>query len=403
MRSLAVALAIGGALIGTGHGAATQPADSTTFRSRHYQVTTNLDAREANRIAGHMDRVYEEYDRRFAAFPVKGGTSYPLYIFSTQERYLEHLRGDGIDGSNTAGVFYISPEDDGLATFVGGMPRSVLLSTLQHEGFHQFAWSRIGRRVPVWANEGLAEYFGAAYLVRRRFMLGQVEEGRLERLRTAIEQGRAIPLERLLSMTDREWSARVSGGHEQAGLQYDQAWSVAHFLIEGDRGKYERMFLAYLEAVGTGLQHQQAFERAFGTTDYGSFEAAWKRHVAKIEPDPVSTALVRLSFLARGLQGLHEAGRTPGTFDALRKELVDSTFKAFSMTHGSFRVLSAEDTSLFEVPPEKAGADPGTPELVASGDPELPPALRSRVGRTTANVVWTRDASGALSYEIEIE
>jgi hypothetical protein len=380
-----------------------QPEGMTTFRSRHYTVITDLDRREAEAVARHMDRVYDEYDRRFAAFPVKGGTSFPLYVFSTREKYEGHLSADGVNGANTAGMFFITGEGDGLAAWVGGMPRSSLRSVLQHEGFHQFAWSRIGRHVPTWANEGLAEYFGGAYLVRNRFMLGRVDALRLARLKHALEQGKTIPFGRLLSLSNREWSERVAGAHEDADLQYDQAWSIVHFLIEGDRGKYEGMFVKYLEAVGTGLQHRQAFERAFGTADYAEFENAWKRHVSKLEPDPLSTARLRLSFLARGMQGLFEAGRAPASLDELRRALVDAKFKAVTLMHGSFTRLTAEDPAMFEVPPEKPGGAPGSPELVASTDPKLPPALRSRVGRLAATIVWSRDKAGDLAYDIDIE
>lgn len=383
--------------------AALQPQGMTSFRSRHYQVITDLDRREADEIARHMDRVFEEYDRRFAAFPVKGGTSFPLYVFLTHQGYLDYLKSEGISASNTAGMFFKSGEGDGLATFVGGMPRSSVKSTLQHEGFHQFAWSRIGRHVPMWANEGLAEYFGAAYLVRNRFVLGRVEEGRLTRLKQAIADGRTIPFAALLSMSRQEWNGRVAAGHEGSDLQYSQSWSVVHFLIEGDRGKYQDMFVKYLEGVGQGLQHQQAFGKAFGTTDYEEFEGAWKRHVAKLEPDPVSTASMRLSFLARGVQGLHGAGQTPATFEELKTRLVEAKFKAFRPSHGGYTELSAEDPSMFEVPPEKPGGPVGTPELVESKDPELPPSLRAKVGRVTASVVWKKDKSGELGYEIEIE
>ena len=35
----------------------------------------------------------------------------------------------------------------------------------QHEGFHQFAWSRFAEDLPVWVNEGMAEFFGESVIV----------------------------------------------------------------------------------------------------------------------------------------------------------------------------------------------------------------------------------------------
>lgn len=380
-----------------------QPRGMTTFRSKHYQVTTDLDRAEAAEIARHMDRVFDEYNRRFASFGVKASKSFTLYLFRRQRDYVEYLEKDGVNAANTGGIFYIGPEGDGLASYLEGNGRAGLLRTLQHEGFHQFAWVRIGRNLPAWANEGLAEYFGYAYAAKTRFVLGRVEEVPLARLKRAIERDRTIPFGALLTMTDEQWSRRVTSDHEESGLQYAQSWSVVHFLIEGERGRHAGRFIEYLKGVSSGMQHEQAFAKAFGSTDYAPFEAAWKKHVLALEPDPMSTATGRLDILARALEGLHGAGRSPSTLDELRRALIDAGFTARRFSHAGIVEVKAQDPTLFETPPEKPGAPPGAPELLPSKKPELPPGLSAKVGRLTATVVWKRDKAGELSYEIEID
>lgn len=380
-----------------------QPRGMITFRSRRYQVTTDLDRADAEDIARHMDRVYDEYDRRFASFGVKASKSFTLYLFRRNADYIDFLRRDGVNAANTGGIFYVGPEGDGLATFVEGQTRESLLHTLRHEGFHQFAWARIGRNLPPWANEGIAEYFGNARETRVRFLLGRVDDATLAGLQRAIEGGRSIPFSKLLTMSSTEWGTRVASGDGDAGLLYDQSWSIVHFLIEGDRGRYAGMFSEYLRCIASGMTHRQAFEKSFGTRDESEFEAAWKRHVSALEPDPLSTASLRLTFLARGLQALHEAGSTPATFEELRRTLEQVPFKAKRFTAAGWQEWSAANPGVFDIPPEKPGGPATTPELVAGVTPDLPPELHARVGRTALTIRWRRAKSGELGFDLEIE
>ena len=46
--------------------------------------------------------------------------------------------------------------------------------TVQHEGFHQFAHVVIRGDLPIWVNEGLAEYFGEAVFTGDGFVSGVI-------------------------------------------------------------------------------------------------------------------------------------------------------------------------------------------------------------------------------------
>ena len=123
--------------------------------------------------------MFEEYARRLSGFRTLSRELFPLYLFATEDNYLRFFAERGIDGSNTVGMFFVNGQGSGLATWLGDQPMPRVLSTLQHEGFHQFAWSHISRDLPQWVNEGLAEYFGEALLVRGKFRIGQASESKL--------------------------------------------------------------------------------------------------------------------------------------------------------------------------------------------------------------------------------
>ncbi|MCH7870980.1 MAG: hypothetical protein IID33_04705, partial [Planctomycetes bacterium] len=115
-------------------------------RGRRYQITTDVDRKLAKQIANHMDRVYAEYDRRLSDFHARDSRAMPLYILSTRKAYMKIMRENfGINASNTSGMFFVNERGPMLSAWVQGQSRARLFETLRHEGFHQFAWARIGR------------------------------------------------------------------------------------------------------------------------------------------------------------------------------------------------------------------------------------------------------------------
>ena len=103
----------------------------TTFQSDCYEVATNLERREAVRIAHHMDQVFREYERRLSSFGTRNAKRIRLYLLASQQDYQEHLSEQGIDGTNSGGMFYVIGGEAGLATFEEGQSRRRMLGEAQ--------------------------------------------------------------------------------------------------------------------------------------------------------------------------------------------------------------------------------------------------------------------------------
>jgi hypothetical protein len=258
--------------------------DMLNFKSRHYDISTDLDRDLAKQVADHMDLVFAEYTRRFSQFRPRAAARNPLVVFRTQADYLQFLAKQGIDGTGSGGMFFVQAGGSALVTFLEGQSLDRMFHTLRHEGFHQFAFARIGPDLPVWANEGLAEYFAETVVLKRGLSAGQVPANRLAVMKAAIEAGQHIPLATLLTMSDETWGQQVREG--AGSLQYDQSWSVVHFLVHGDK-KYQRAFEAYLKLIAAGTDPAEAARRIFGaSTD--AFEQAWKSYLTEL-PEATAT------------------------------------------------------------------------------------------------------------------
>ena len=370
-------------------------------RGRHYQITTDVDRKLAKKIAEHMELVYAEYDRRLSAFHTRDSRAMPLYVLSTRAKYKRIMRSNfGINAANTSGMFFVNERGPMLATWVQGQSRTRLFATLRHEGFHQFAWVRIGQDLPPWANEGLARYFGDAIVVRGKFRTGLASGARVRHIQAAIKNGEHIGFRELLNMPTEEWGNRVIGGNSQTALQYDQAWSIVHFLINAKRGKYAGPFIDYLKLISKGFVTEDAFSRAFGTRNYDKFEAVWKRYMLELKPDPVSTAVRRLHFLSAGLKQLHERGIAVTSLEQLKQKLQAGGFGLRYIEHGGVVTVSADDDSNFEAPQPEKARKPATLTFKLNRKKGLPPVLAVEGLKPSPRVKWSLDQEGNLVDEI---
>ena len=396
-------------------------AKETSFKSKSYDVVSDIPREELDPLVKRMDLVAAEYARRFSAFHQRDGRPSALRLYRTQDAYLKHLADQGFDGSNTAGVFYVGGMAfPTLAAWTEGNPRGRLFHVLQHEGFHQFLYTRLGNNVPVWANEGLAEYFGYGIEVRGRLKVGIAPPSVIHSIQTAIKNDQAFGFGAFIRMSDEEWGRRVTSGDARAGIMYDQAWSIAHFLVHAENGKFADRFQQFLAATGEGRTVDQALTIAFGSSDVSPFENAWRKYIAELEPDPIATAVERLEFLGEGLMALQGMGVRPTTIEELKRDLVAREFRWIVPTHASVRIFEAKDDSLYTAP-ESARGKPGAIVMEAAAAP-APTKRRSKRDQDDATnasgmpmdivitgqpveirLTWFRDGEGDPAYEVRFK
>lgn len=368
-----------------------------------YRVTADIDRELAGEIARHMERIFAEYDRRLAAFHTRDSRAFPLYLFARYKDYVEFMKARSIEADNTSGMFFWSSDDErGLAAWTQGQSRTRLLKVLQHEGFHQFAAVRIGPDLPTWVNEGLAEYFGEAIAVKDRFVTGVVDGDRLRNLNDAIKEDKAFRFEKLLNMSSDTWNQRVRTA-DGAALMYDQSWSIVHFLVHADGGKYVKRFEKFLLQVSRGERPADAFERAFETRDFDAFERSWRRYVAGLEPDPLSTGGRRLEFLGAGLKELRKRGVEVSTVGELRDKLREIGFKALVASHGRLSTLSAAQDELFEPPPSGDARKPSRLVLTPDKTGKLPPEVRIEGLKVGVRLTWKAEEDGEPTADVVYE
>jgi hypothetical protein len=122
--------------------------------------------------------------------------------------------------------------------------------------------------MPVWLDEGLAEYFGESIFTGDGFVTGVVPPWREERLKDEIKGGELKSLSALMQVSSQQWA------NEMDIKNYDQSWSLVQFLVYADDGKYQSGLSKCISEISHGTASSIAWADTLG--QYGDLEENWK-------------------------------------------------------------------------------------------------------------------------------
>lgn len=381
-------------------GAGAEVPDLQVYKSRSYEIHTDLSRDEVREFGRHMDVVFAQYEDRFREFHSRGRREMPLYLLRTEQEYHDFMSTMDIDATNSGGMFFFSPKGQGLATWTEGRSRSQTFEVLQHEGFHQFAFNYIGKQLPTWTNEGLAQYFEDAIIVGDRMVTGLANARRVEQVRQAIIDHKTIDVRELVGMSNEDWSATLRGDVDKASLLYAESWSIVYFLIHGEDERYQPAFAQYLMKVGQGRDSRTAFTDAFGTSSYDGLASKWRAFAITQKPDPINQAAARMEFLGEALRYLYTHEQPmPRTLSQLRNTLQARRFVLTRRSHGVVTQIDATDSELYHY--AKSNGAAGQFKLLEPARDDLPPRITADGLHPEPTLVWSRDENGKLVQDIE--
>lgn len=383
--------------------AAAQQNETRRFKSRAYDITTDLPNDLAREVAAHMDAVHAEYTRRFSAYAKRNNEPLRLWVFADRDGYQRFLAGHEINAIGSAGMFFRTDDADGLAAYLQPRTKDAMLETLRHEGMHQFLYQRIGDNLPPWLNEGMAEWFGYALETERGFEMGLGDPRAINRLHERTEDGSLVSLGTLLSLTQSEWNARLQAGSNSG--EYDAAWSVVHFLAYAENGRYARLLDQLLHLFWQGWDAERATEKVFGG-DLATMDAKWKDYVRDLQPDELYAARDVLEVYAVVLWAMRVEGvrpKTPQEFEAAIEEHGDSLDLPGSlMTSTGEREVSLADDAWWRQPLRAArnGRVATVRYIPVRGD-DSPPEIEIRGLKRRATLKWNINDKGLPEPTVE--
>ena len=260
------------------------PADMKRVESRSYLLIHDLTDAEAAEAVVRMDAMADEYARRTRDFAGRVQGKMPFILFRHENDYLAAGAPEGSGGVFNGKV---------LMAIAGKRLTNRTWATIQHEGFHQYAFQTMSRDLPAWLNEGLAEYFGEGVYCGDTFVTGGIPSFRVKSMREHFAGKEFMPIDDMLALPYEQWNGNLKGEN------YDQAWSMVHFLAHADGGRYQPLFNEFIRKLSQRRPWKMAWNETFGTTS--GFEQQWQTWW-QTQPD-IPTPAVYAEAAARIMAG----------------------------------------------------------------------------------------------------
>jgi hypothetical protein len=276
ITDLAVAFLIATATYGA-DAVAPDIADFTIVTGGHYQVLAQSGAGIGGQVNRFMNAMLQQYARYFSNWSMIDGAR--VVVFDNAEDFLAYSRPlVGMPSEGLAGYCHLKTDEDGntfyeLVTY----DHENLWSTLAHEGFHQFLGYELGDDIPIWLNEGMAQYFETSYIENRRLHTGGVNRNKLFAAQRFLRTDQSPSLAELLVMDRATFYAN-------ARATYPMSWALVYYLMSRDGTSYKNSkFRRYLQDLKTNMDDVASFRRRFGR-DTAQWEDDFRRYILSLQP-----------------------------------------------------------------------------------------------------------------------
>ncbi|MCW5776819.1 MAG: hypothetical protein KIS87_10300 [Phycisphaeraceae bacterium] len=201
--------------------------------------TTQRDTPLADRLPGFMEASLANYTAALAPLPPPR-RRLDTYVLSNRAEWARLTR-DLLGEERAARYLHIErggfSDDTRAVLFNIGLHDTLAIAA--HEGWHQYTQSAFAEPLPAWLDEGLAVWMEGfrwdAQRPDRPIFLPWANVERFDHLRAAWARGQTVPLATLLESRPEDLIRASSDG---TLTYYSQVWALAHFLNEGDEGRY---------------------------------------------------------------------------------------------------------------------------------------------------------------------
>jgi tetratricopeptide (TPR) repeat protein len=241
---------------GVGLAAGSSPSRWMEARSTHFVVLTDSSERDARRLTSQFERMHLVFH---TLFPTKGDDSDPpiVVLALKDKKGMEALEPAAYLGKgkvDLTGFFVRAPEKNYILVRLD-VKGDHAFSTVYHEYTHYML--RKAASLPLWLNEGLAQFYENTDIDEKHAWLGQANAHRLRYL----NRNDLLPIATLLATNNRSPEYQ---DEQKGSVFYAESWALTHFLIVGDRLAGTHRIHDYGQMLARGEDPVTAARQAFG-------------------------------------------------------------------------------------------------------------------------------------------
>ncbi len=225
--------------------------------SPHFVVATNASEKQGRRVADQFERMRSVFHAAFPKAQVDPGS--PILVLAAKDektfRALEPAAYLSKGSLKLAGLFLRAPEKNYVLMRLdaeGEHPYSVVY----HEYTH-LLMSKSEDIMPLWLNEGLAEFYQNTEIHEKDASLGEPSTENIILLR----QNKLLPLATLFTV---DHTSPYYHEENKGSIFYAESWAVTHYIEMNDFATKSHRMSDYLTLVSQNVDPVTAGTRAFG-------------------------------------------------------------------------------------------------------------------------------------------
>jgi tetratricopeptide (TPR) repeat protein len=237
--------------------AAATPERWIELRSKHFLVLTDSNEKDARRIASQFERMRAVFHILLPNATADSGRITVLALkdkkaFQSIEPAAYLAKGQ----LDLGGLFLRTPDNNYILVRLDSDSRQEHpYATVYHEYTHLLN-SKSGW-LPLWINEGLAEFYQNTDIDDKEVRLGQASADDVLYLR----QNRLLPLTTLLAV---DHNSPYYHEEQKGSVFYAESWALTHYLIVNDRKNNTHLLHDYFADLAAGQDSVTAAQNAFG-------------------------------------------------------------------------------------------------------------------------------------------
>jgi tetratricopeptide (TPR) repeat protein len=280
----------------------------TSVRSQNFQLVGNASEKDIRLVANRLEQFRTVFALLFPALKLNSPVPTTVIVFKSNSSYKPFKVNPNVTG-------YFQPGDDVNYITLTSEKASEdqPFRTIFHEYVHLLVENTMGAAVPLWFNEGLAEYYSTFDITdeNRKVILGDLVRNHVLYLR----EQKLLPLRTLFAV---DYKSPYYNEGNKMNIFYAESWMLTHYLLQGESQKRRPQLARFVDLVRSKLAVDEAFQQAFQIS-LDAFEKDFKSYVqgAKYMATAVTFAK-KLDFDS----GMQSAPLTEGEAEAYLGDLL---------------------------------------------------------------------------------
>jgi len=240
----------------------------TSVRSQNFQLVGNASEKDIRLVANRLEQFRSVFALLFPTTKLTSPVPTTVIVFKSDGSYKPFKVNQ-----NVAGYFQPGEDVNYITLTAETASEEHPFRTIFHEYVHLLIENTMGPTVPVWFNEGLAEYYSTFEITdeNRKVILGDLIRNHVLYLR----ETKFLPLRTLLAVDHK--SPYYNEGNKM-NIFYAESWMLMHYLLQGEHQKRRSQLVHFLELLRSNTTIDDAFQQAF-QINLEAFEKDFRAYV----------------------------------------------------------------------------------------------------------------------------